>query len=130
MKRKKAYEEFKKFKQIPAFRVYFDNLPIEERILAGTYIAIFVGDSKEEQENLLNLIITNEQEKEEIMRTLAQKYQEEGIEIGKYEGIKIGKYEGIKQVAENMLSELHLDLDTVQKVTGLTKEDLQRIIKK
>jgi len=33
-------------------------------------------------------------------------------------------------VAKNMLLELNLDMDTVQKATGLPKEDLQKIIKK
>lgn len=59
-------------------------------------------------------MVTNELKKEKFRRTLAQKYQEEG------------KYE----VAKNMLFKLHLDIDTVQKATGITKEDLQRIIKK
>jgi predicted transposase/invertase (TIGR01784 family) len=126
MKRNKAYEEFKKFKEIPAFRDYFNNLPRAERILAGSYIAIFVGDSKEEQENLLTLIVINEQEKEDIMRSLAQKYRDEGIEIGQYRGIE----KGIEKVAQNMLFNLHLDLDTVQKATGLTPKDLQQILKK
>ena len=57
-------KNLKKIKQIPAFRDYFNNLPIEERILAGTYIGIFVSDSREELENLVTLIIINEQEKD------------------------------------------------------------------
>ncbi len=60
------------------------------------------------------------------MRSIAQKYREEG----KYEGIELGMKKGIKKVAEDMLFKLHFDLDTVQKATGLNKEDLQRIIKK
>jgi hypothetical protein len=116
-KRKKAYEEFKKFKQIPAFRDYFDNLPIEERILAGTYIGIFVSGSKKELENLVTLMITNEQEQEEIMRSIAQQYEEIGIE------------KGIENVAKNMLLELHLDIDTVQKATKLNKETIQNLLK-
>jgi site-specific recombinase XerD len=57
------------------------------------------------------LIVTSQQENEQFMRTLAQKYQEEGI----------------KQVAINMLLE-HLDIDTVQKFTKLNKGIIQNLL--
>ena len=53
-----------------------------------------------------------------------------GIELGIEKGIELGIEKGIEKVAQNMLFKLHLDLDTVQKATGLTKEELQKIIKK
>lgn len=110
---KNAYEEFRKFKQIPAFSNYFDNLPEEERLLAGIYIGLFVSDNREELKKIVSLVITNEQEKEKFMRTLAQRYQEEAV----------------KQVAQNMLFKLHLDVDTVQKATDLPKEAIQSLLK-
>jgi predicted transposase YdaD len=130
----KAYEEFKKFKQIPGFRDYFDKLPEEERLQAAIYIGIFSSENEYELEKIVNLVATSEQEKNKFMRTIAQKYQEEGREIGIEEGREIGIEEGIEKgiekVAQNMFFKLHFDLDTVQKATGLTKGNLQRIIKK
>lgn len=73
------------------------------------HIGIFVGHSREELENLVTLIITNEQEKEEIMRSIAQKYQEEGIEIGSYEEkTRSMKSSGMKMYANELLSCLYL----------------------
>jgi hypothetical protein len=109
---KNAYEEFKKFKEIPTFRDYFNNLPEEDRLLAATYIGLFVGDSMEDLKKVVTLVSINEQENEQFMRTLAQKYQEEGI----------------KQVAINMLSELHLDIDDVQKATKLNRGTIQNLL--
>ena len=36
---------------------------------------------------------------------------------------------GRQEVARNMLVNLHFDIDTVQKATELTKEELQEILK-
>jgi predicted transposase YdaD len=63
------------------------------------------------------LITTNEQEQEEFMRTLAQRYQEEGIQTGRLE------------IAKNMLFKLGLGIDTVQKATDLSKEVIQNLLK-
>jgi hypothetical protein len=45
-------------------------------------------------------------------------------------GMKKGSEKGIEKIAEDMLFKLHFDLDTVQKATGLTQEQLQRMMKK
>ena len=68
-------------------------------------------------QNLVNLIIINEQEKDQFMRSVAQEYIEQGIIIK------------AREVAKNMLLKLRLDIDTVQKATELTKEELQQILK-
>jgi predicted transposase YdaD len=46
------------------------------------------------------------------------------------EYIKQGILIKAREVAKNMLLKLRLDIDTVQKATELTKEELQQIIKK
>jgi predicted transposase/invertase (TIGR01784 family) len=112
MKGKDAYEEFKKFKNIPAFRNYFDKLTGEERLQAGIYIGILSSGSRYELEKIVTLVTISEQEKEKFMRTVAQKYHEEAI----------------KQVAINMLAELHLDIDAVQKATKLNRGTIQNLL--
>ena len=56
------------------------------------------------------------------------KYNE--IEDAKKEGIEKGKAEGTKEktieIAKNMLKE-NIDLDTIFRVTGLTKKDIQTL---
>ena len=55
------------------------------------------------------------------MRSVAQEYIKQGLQ----QGILIKA----REVAKNMLLKLRLDIDTVQKATELTKEELQQIIK-
>ena len=51
---------------------------------------------------------------------------------GKIEGKREGKIEGIQtrsiQIARNMLLKLHLDIDTVQEATELSKAELEKIL--
>ena len=58
--------------------------------------------------------------------------REEGIKRGREEGIKRGREEGItqghKDVAINMLAS-GLDIDAVAKYTGLSREDVQALVK-
>jgi predicted transposase YdaD len=116
-----AYLEFEKFKQIPAFKSYFEKLPVEERELVARYIALCVDRNRYSLEKIVNLLIINEQEKEELMRSVAQEYIEQGMQ----QGILIKS----REVAKNMLLKLRLDIDTVQKATELPKEELQQILK-
>ena len=68
------------------------------------------------------------------MRTIADTYIEEGINIGKNEGIAIGeargeargKDEGIKQTAINMLRK-SLDTKLISSVTGLSPSDISKL---
>ena len=71
------------------------------------------------------MIITNEQEKEVFMRSVAQEYIEQGVQQGVQQGI----IKKAKAVAKTMLLKLHLDIDTVQKATELSKEELQELLK-
>lgn len=120
-----AYLEFEKFKQIPLFKNYFDKLSIEERVLVGRYIALCVDKNRYSLEKVVNLIIINDQEKEKFMRSVAQEYIEQGLQQGMKQGILIKA----REVAKNMLLKLRLDIDTVQKATELTKEEIQQILK-
>jgi predicted transposase YdaD len=81
-----AYLEFEKFKQVPAFKKYFDSLPAEEREIIGRYIGLCVGRDKYSLEKIVNLVITHEQEKEKVMRSVAQEYIEQGLQQGMQQG--------------------------------------------
>jgi predicted transposase YdaD len=123
---KDAYLEFEKFKQIPAFQNYFNNLSQEERVLLGRYIGWCVDKNRYSLEKIVNLIVINEQEKEKIMQSVMQSVAQEYMEKGMQQGMQ----QGMERVAQNMLFKLNLDLNTVQQATGLTKEELQKIKRK
>ena len=52
--------------------------------------------------------------------------KKEGIEQGKKEGIEQGKKEEKKKIAKKMLLQ-HIDIDVIQNVTGLEKEEIEKI---
>ena len=62
------------------------------------------------------------QRKEDIM-TAAQQLQQEG----KKEGMQQGMQAKSVGIAKNMLSKLHLDMQTVAKATGLSEEELMKL---
>jgi recombination-promoting nuclease RpnB len=132
---KDAYLEFEKFKEIPAFQHYLNTLSKEEKVLVARYITWCLdsaGNSLATRYNLekvVDLLITNQKEKEALMRSVAQEYIDKGIQQGIQQGMQQGILVKAEEVAKNMLFKLNLDLDTVQQVTGLTKEYLKRIKK-
>ena len=58
--------------------------------------------------------------------TAAQQRRKEGIQLGIVKGMKEGRQEGMQtrnwEIAKNMLLQLHLGMDVVQKATGLASE--------
>ena len=58
------------------------------------------------------------------MKSVAQEYVEQGVAQGLAQGV----VKGVRQVARNMLFELHLDLETVKRATKLSQKDLNQII--
>ena len=115
-----AYKVFQEFKAIPAFRAYFEKLPLKERIQAGTYIAIFTNDSEEELENLVTSIIINEKERKKFMRTLAQRYRQEGM--------LRGMQKERQQVAISMLND-HEPITKITRWTGLDQAAIEKFKK-
>jgi len=80
------------------------------------------------------------EDQEGLMRTIADKYIDEGIaqgmQIGRNEGMQIGRNEGMQigeakrtmEVAKNMLN-AGSDLAFISKVTGLSISELNRLLK-
>ena len=104
---------------------------------------LWYSDSRlpeDRQDDLNRLVMDNLSESEgtEIMRTIADKYIDEGIAIGEARGVAIGKNEGIAigeargfaqrniQVATNMLRK-NTDPKFVASVTGLSIDDILRL---
>ena len=58
-----------------------------------------------------------------------QQGMQEGIQKGIQEGMQQGKQAEKIEIARNMLLELKLGLDIVQKATGLSKEELEKLVK-
>jgi len=119
-----AYLEFERFKQIPAFKNYFNNLSVEERELIGRYIGLCVDRSRYSLEKIVNLIIINEQEKEELMRSVAQEYIKQGIE----QGMQLGIQTKAQAIAKNMLKKGYAIKD-IQEITSLSREAIEKLHK-
>ncbi len=72
------------------------------------------------------------EDQEGLMRTIADKYIDEGIaqgmQIGEAKGMQIGRNEGKYEVAKNMLN-AGSDISFISKVTGLSISELSRLLK-
>jgi predicted transposase YdaD len=125
---KDAYLEFERFKQIPAFKNYFNRLSVEERELVGRYIGLCVDRNRYSLEKIVNLIIINEQEKEELMRSVAQEYIKQGIEKGIEQGMQLGIQTKAQAIAKNMLKKGYAIKD-IQEITSLSREAIEKLHK-
>ena len=77
--------------------------------------------------DLVNLVSSNIQEKEAIMTSIAQALRQEGRQKGRQEGIQKGAHDKALHIAKNMLSNLHLGINAVREVTGLSGEELIKL---
>jgi predicted transposase/invertase (TIGR01784 family) len=90
-------------------------------------------DDKNDLEKLMDAIIKAAPDKQELIMTAAQQLREQGMQQGMQQGIQQGMQQGMEtrnlEIAKNLLFKLHLDIDTVQKATELTRQDLEEILK-
>jgi predicted transposase/invertase (TIGR01784 family) len=100
-----------------------------------TKLILWYTDSKVPAENkqlLEQLIVDNlpKQDMENIMRTVADTYIEQGVEKGILQGmekgIEKGKLERDIIIAKNLLL-LNISLDTISSATGLSIAELQKL---
>ena len=101
-----------------------------------TRLILWYTDSKvpEEKKQLLEQLIVDNLPKEEannIMKTIADSYIEEGfnkgILQGMEKGIEKGKTEEKVEIAKNLLSQ-KIDIKTISAATGLSLDDIQKLI--
>lgn len=94
------------------------------------YIEAKVPEERQEELNKLILNNLSEEEGKEIMRSIAQKYVDEGIELGKSQGIELGKSQGI-ELGEAKLIKMMLNkgnsVETISKITGLPIKEIQKL---
>ena len=91
---------------------------------------VLTGD--EEIKRLTEVRLMSELEEQSALATARAKGTEEGLKQGKEEGLKQGKEEGLKQGKEEIakkLLEMNLPLKQIIEVTGLSKEELEKIEK-
>ncbi len=86
---------------------------------------ILAVDKKNEPELLIEAIIQAAPDKKDIVMTAAQKLRQQGRKEGMQQGMQTEKL----TIARNMLLKLHLDMDIIQKATGLTQEGLELLLK-
>ncbi|AWN81618.1 hypothetical protein DK880_00286 [Candidatus Cardinium hertigii] len=101
---------------------------------------LWYSDSKlpEDKQPVLENIITKylpREDKENIMRTIAQKYRDEGIQIGQEKGIQIGQEKGIQigqekgkiEIAKAMLLKGY-PMEDIVLLTGLSSSHIQDLV--
>ena len=91
---------------------------------------VLTGD--EEIKRLTEVRLMSELEEQSALATARAKGTEEGLKQGKEEGLKLGKEEGLKQGKEEIakkLLEMNLPLKQIIEVTGLSKEEIEKIEK-
>jgi predicted transposase/invertase (TIGR01784 family) len=104
-----------------------------QMILYYTLTAIDQSDKIELEKMLITTL--NKEKGAELMTSLAMAWKEEGIEIGIQDGIKIGEKRGEArgknnkaiEIAKNLLSQ-KVDINTVSTATGLSLNDIQKLI--
>ena len=111
------------------FLKQFDKAILIDRERGYVYIKqlLLYTDSKvpeDKQQELSNLIIEHLSDGENLMRTIAQKYIDEGIEKGKAEGIQ----EGVIKTIVNMLKK-KADIHFISEVTGYTTQQITNLKK-
>ncbi len=121
------YEAFASSMREPIFKEYFDTLPKALRNLVLAYLGKCIDQEKHTLENLITLTASNKQEKEDIMTTIAQAYQQEALQQGMQKGMQQGMQKEKLSIAKNMLFNLHLDMQAVEQATGLSQEELQKL---
>jgi predicted transposase/invertase (TIGR01784 family) len=101
-----------------------------------TKLILHYTDSKvpEEKKQLLEQLIVDNLPKDEannIMRTIADSYIEEGFNKGILQGIEKGREEGIEkgkaELIKMMLNQGN-SVDTISKITGLPASEIQKLI--
>ncbi len=115
----KEDEEFEKYKYMLSF--FETNVDMIRRIYEGDEVVMDIINKQEE--------FSRDNEEWETFRSeneLEEEYQL-GIEYAKEEGKKEGIEEGIKKVVKSMLDK-NMDIKNIIDITGLSEEEVKRII--
>jgi predicted transposase YdaD len=119
------YEAFQEAVMDPIFKVYFDALSKELRNLVLSYLGNCIDRNKHSLEDLINLVSSNPQEKEEIMTSIAQAIRQEGMQ----EGMQQGEHKKALHIAKNMLSS-NEPKEKIHQFTGLSWVEIEALLRK
>ncbi|WP_074042224.1 Rpn family recombination-promoting nuclease/putative transposase [Desnuesiella massiliensis] len=134
-------EEF--IERVKDIALDFNNLNEEQKMLIRHWLRNTLSEEIKDKigEGIENILIANKEEvnimTSNISKTIKETFEkarEEGIEEGREQGREQGREEGIEQgelnkavqIAKNLLS-MGVDVLTVIKATGLSKEDIEKI---
>jgi len=86
--------------------------------------------SEDKQVELAKIIAKHlkKEDQEGLMRTIADKYIDEGVQKGMVQGMQIGEAKRTIEVAKNMLN-AGSDISFISKVTGLSISELNKLLK-
>jgi predicted transposase YdaD len=116
------YQSFAKAMQSPIFAPYFKSLSKEEKNIVLRYLGQCINRKQYSLENLVNLVTDNNQEKEELMQSIAQPYIEQGIQQGIQQGIETEKM----YIAKSMLKK-GFDINSIKEITGLNLQAIEKL---
>lgn len=100
-----------------------------KEVLEDVVQYIFVNKEQEDYHLIVDLLQRDSQKiGGEVMATIAEYLIGQGVEKGIEKGIEKGKKESIKKVIKNMVRE-GLGIDSVQRFTGLSNAEFEKILK-
>ena len=112
------YQAFARSLQAPIFREHFASLPAADRHLVLSYLGSCIDRDRYSLEQLVNLVTVQAKEKEALMRSIAQGYQEVAWQEGRQEE-KLG-------IAKGMLQD-KLPKEQISKWTGLDLHQIEQL---
>ena len=105
------------------------------------YLGNCINRKEYSLESLINLAAVDNQEKEEVMMSIAQEYIDKGVQLGRQQGVQLGMQQGMQQgiqrgtqrgisfTAKNMLDKA-FSLDAISSITGLSQAVLKKMQRK
>ena len=123
----KEDEEFEKYKYMLSF--FETNVDMIRRIYEGDEVVMDIINKQEEfsRDNEEWETFRSENELEEEYQLGIEYAKEEGKKEGIEKGIELGKLQGIKKVVKSMLDK-NMDIKNIIDITGLSEEEVKRII--
>ena len=123
----KEDEAFEKYKYMLSF--FETNVDMIRRIYEGDEVVMDIINKQEEfsRDNEEWETFRSENELEEEYQLGIEYAKEEGKKEGIEKGIELGKLQGIKKVVKSMLDK-NMDIKNIIDITGLSEEEVKRII--
>ena len=123
----KEDEEFEKYKYMLSF--FETNVDMIRRMYEGDEVVMDIINKQEEfsRDNEEWETFRSENELEEEYQLGIEYAKEEGKKEGIEKGIELGKLQGIKKVVKSMLDK-NMDIKNIIDITGLSEEEVKRII--